>query len=61
MPQWLGGNALCNIADRLAALDEDAYYLSRRACLNVWMVLHCYCRLAAKVSRMDGYELCNIK
>ena len=30
MPQGLGGNALCNFAGRLAALDEDVYYLSRR-------------------------------
>ena len=41
MPQWLGGNALCNITDRLAALDEDAYYLSKRACLNGWVVTRC--------------------
>ena len=41
MPQWLGGNALCNIVDRLAALDENVYYLSRRACLKGWVVTRC--------------------
>ena len=41
MPQWLGGNTLCNIADRLAALDKDVYYLSRRACLNGCVVTRC--------------------
>ena len=41
MPQWLGGNALCNIADRLAAVDEDVYYLSMRASLNGWVVTRC--------------------
>ena len=41
MPQWLGGNALCNIAGRLVALDEDVYYLSKRACLNGWVVTRC--------------------
>ena len=41
MPQWLCGNALCNIADRLAALDENVYYLSKRACLNGCVVTHC--------------------
>ena len=41
MPQWLGGNALCNIAGRLAALDEDVYYLSMRACINGLVVTRC--------------------
>ena len=37
LPQWVGGNALCNIADRLAALDENVYYLSRMdASMAVW-------------------------